>query len=497
MLYIFFLIISTILTSCEYRTSTPLTDNTSGTADLYTVTDPVTDNAAVTSQGNDYPIVLVHGFLGWGRDEMGSFFGHYYWGGYDDLQEILKDAGHDCYTAAVGPFSSNWDRACELYAQIKGTTVDYGLAHSKKYGHKRFGKDFTGKALIGDWGTPGNNRKIHLIAHSQGGVTVRLFAQLLEQGFPDEKTADYSGQLPVSPLFTGSDGTKNLVCSISTMMSIHNGATMILGIDKLFPSGFVNILTTLIKKMGMDTTGTTNKIYDFKLEQFGISGRQKNESFAQYLARINTAVNSFINNNQKDICFWDDSPEGSRENNTWILAQNNIYYFSYAGLASHPSSSWYMRDNGEYYHLPDSDMSPISVATSVFAGAYTCNDSRYKGLLRAGDGDFYGMALKDRVVIDSSWWPNDGMANTIVQNGPWLYPDSYSGKKDTITGWDGNTIPAKGVWNYFGILQGIDHMDIIGMELSPYLKDQHPKNVISHIEDWYIEKAVFLKTLPQ
>ncbi|TYZ66215.1 hypothetical protein PybrP1_011866, partial [[Pythium] brassicae (nom. inval.)] len=65
---------------------------------------------AVLAQ-NKYPIVLVHGFSGWGRDEL---LGLKYWGGIQgDLQEQLKAQGYTVYTAAVGPFSSNWDRACE------------------------------------------------------------------------------------------------------------------------------------------------------------------------------------------------------------------------------------------------------------------------------------------------------------------------------------------------------------------------------------------------
>ena len=33
---------------------------------------------------NSHPIILMHGFMGWGRDEMA---GYYYWGGFTDLEE--------------------------------------------------------------------------------------------------------------------------------------------------------------------------------------------------------------------------------------------------------------------------------------------------------------------------------------------------------------------------------------------------------------------------
>ena len=61
---------------------------------------------------NKYPIILVHGFMGWGREEMGSYR---YWGGKNDIEQQLKDRGYQVYTANVGPLSSNWDRAIELY----------------------------------------------------------------------------------------------------------------------------------------------------------------------------------------------------------------------------------------------------------------------------------------------------------------------------------------------------------------------------------------------
>ena len=52
---------------------------------------------------------------------MGSYR---YWGGKNDIEQQLKDRGYQVYTANVGPLSSNWDRAIELYYQIKGGEVD-------------------------------------------------------------------------------------------------------------------------------------------------------------------------------------------------------------------------------------------------------------------------------------------------------------------------------------------------------------------------------------
>ena len=68
-------------------------------------------------QQNNYPIILVNGFAGWGREEM---LGVKYWGGVHDIQEDLKRNGYTVHTAPVGPVSSNWDRACELHKLAVG-----------------------------------------------------------------------------------------------------------------------------------------------------------------------------------------------------------------------------------------------------------------------------------------------------------------------------------------------------------------------------------------
>ena len=77
---------------------------------------------------NQHPIILVHGFMGWGRDEMGSYR---YWGGKNDIENELIKNGFEVYTSNVGPVSSNWDRAVELFYQIKGGQVDLAKYYSK------------------------------------------------------------------------------------------------------------------------------------------------------------------------------------------------------------------------------------------------------------------------------------------------------------------------------------------------------------------------------
>ena len=42
---------------------------------------------------------------------------------------------------------------------------------------------------------------MHLVGHSMGGETIRMLAQLLENGDADERNASRGGD--ISPLFTG------------------------------------------------------------------------------------------------------------------------------------------------------------------------------------------------------------------------------------------------------------------------------------------------------
>jgi triacylglycerol lipase len=91
-------------------------DTTDFESDRATSADELTDAdlpELLSSDGNHYPIVLVHGLFGWGGTEV---LGLNYWGGFSSLRDILNNAGYKVYTPSIGPVASNWDRACELYA---------------------------------------------------------------------------------------------------------------------------------------------------------------------------------------------------------------------------------------------------------------------------------------------------------------------------------------------------------------------------------------------
>ena len=166
----------------------------------------------------NYPYVFVHGLMGWG--EYDFYYDLFpYWGmfGGELLGKIEKN-GYECYGASVSGTASAWDRACELYAQLTGTVVDYGKAHSERCGHDRYGKDFSGKAMLEKWDS---ENKINLLGHSFGGATMRVFATLMAKG--DEAEISATSSDDISPFFTG--GKSDWIYSLTSLAAPHNGTT--------------------------------------------------------------------------------------------------------------------------------------------------------------------------------------------------------------------------------------------------------------------------------
>jgi triacylglycerol lipase len=397
---------------------------------------PPLESAGKVGQGadraNEYPIVLVHGLLGFGRDEL---FGFKYWGGFVDLQEELRQAGYETHTAAVGPISSIWDRACELYACIKGGRADYGEAHSALFGHRRYGRSYPG--LYREWGEvdpqTATVRKIHLVCHSLGGPTARTLVQLLEQGSPFPGQGDH-------PLFQGG---RSWVASITTISSPHDGTTYAYRYDwdeSLIKPAFALLISI--------SSSSPELYYDFKLDQWGLT-RRPGEDFRSYRERV---IHSDIWSRSRDTAYWGGSPEGAMELNGWVGAQASVYYFSWSTEAT-------FRDPLSGTQVPEIGVTGRLAIIARFIGSYSPED--------AGD-----------LPIDSSWWQNDGIVNTCSMDGPSL------GSTDRIQRYNGTPVP--GVWNYLGLLESTDHLDVIGIPVAD-----------RDLKEWYLSVAALLASLPE
>lgn len=253
------------------------------------------------------PIIMVHGLGGFGPGEM---LGFNYWGGIDNIPQYLTSSGYPAFAAKVGPFSSNWDRAVELYYYIKGGYVDYGEFHSSRFGHDRKKSRYY-PGIYPQWDAA---HPIHLLGHSMGGITVRKLLTLLEKGDATEK------QDPThAGLFDG--GRVGWVRSITTVSTPHNGATLTYELLPDWTPFVRNLVTTAAALAGADVN--IKGIYDFSLEQWGLE-QQPDESFASYAARVGNSRIWTTN----DYSGFDVTPESAIDESLVDLDSKNVYYFS-------------------------------------------------------------------------------------------------------------------------------------------------------------------------
>lgn len=371
---------------------------------------PARHSATQRSSGN-IPIIMVHGLGGFGPGEMFGFY--HYWGGVDNIPAYLTDNGYPAYEAKVGPVSSNWDRAVELYYYIKGGYVDYGKFHSSHFGHaQKKVKYYPG--VYPEWDAA---HPVHLLGHSMGGITVRKLVSLLEQGNAAERTD------PAHAAVFNGDKT-GWVRSVTTISTPHNGATLYyLLLDGGIP--FVRKLVTSVAALAGIVPGI-EKIYDFSLEQWGLE-QQPGESWNAYAQRVE---DSGIWNTE-DYSGHDVTPEAAL---TAEPDSRNVYYFSFTTKAS-------VRGLLTGWEYPRLDMNPVLMPVA------------FPSPIFMGLGN-YIRNLPGRIVIDSKWWPNDGAANTYGMSGP---------AGSIIKPYNPNLPLEKGVWNHVGVYNGYDHFDVIGI----------------------------------
>ncbi|MEI3160522.1 MAG: S-layer homology domain-containing protein [Oscillospiraceae bacterium] len=396
--------------------------------------------AAATDQtcpsSKDDPVVFVHGLMGWGQ-RAGINAVLPYWGmTTGSLTSYLNSLGYETYSATVGPISSAWDRACELYAQLTGTTVDYGAAHAAAHDHARYGITYD-QPLFSGWGT---KHAVNLVGHSFGGATTRQFLELMANGSAEEVAAAKAAGTAPSPLFTG--GKSSWVHSMTEIAAPHNGTTFIESNGTIMDVA-TNLAETLAKGFGITEI---KNLYDFQLEQFGIY-KDPNETVLETLQRVFST--DFMSHN--DNAFLDLTIDKSLEINDGIGIEPNVYYFSYAGNQT-------VQDPVSGNYIPSAKM-----WTLFYPGAY--NMGKYYDKYTAGG--FY---------IDKSWRPNDGMVNTVSAFYP-IHSDGTCLTKDGKQGWtnyDGysNINFQPGIW-YVMPVQSFDHIQFVGGMLNGSLVKTH------------------------
>lgn len=373
----------------------------------------------------DYPYIFVHGMGGWAPS--GSYYSlSPYWGGGllpgsdTDIIRILNENGIEAYAPAVGPLSSAWDRACELYAQLTGTVVDYGEAHSTAHGHERYGYSYVGKATMGEpWDL---KEKINLVGHSFGGATVRLFTSLLAFGDADEIAATGDD---TSPLFTG--GHDDCVHSCITLSAPHNGSQVA---NMLVDPGFTMALMATVLNMIGTVFGNEFLVFSFQLGHMGLTPKQDgSRAFISF-----DGIRSYYKSN--DNCGYDMTLRGAAELNEKIKLSPNTYYYSYT-----TENTWDVSE----LELPDKGLSIIFYISSM--------------MLASTKGK-----TVDGIKIEGDWALNDGIVPLASARYPSCDAETALNYEAELE--NGNKIKP-GRWYYFETMTGMDHFDFCGTKDYP------------------------------
>ncbi|KAJ3103344.1 hypothetical protein HDU97_010249 [Phlyctochytrium planicorne] len=408
---------------------------------------------------NSYPIVLVHGFAGFGKPLLNSLN---YWGGIGgDTKSYLESLGYTVFVADMGPVSSNWERACELYAQIKGTRVDYGALRSKTYGFQRYGRDYTGRGFMPDWGSA-PDKKVHLLTHSMGGPTANMLLTLLAEGHKGETDATTDGSL--SELFRSTKaqygnggGASKFVSAVLNLAAPHRGTTLD---DLITGLGLTNLLVDAI----VGVVNVLPGLYDIKLDHWGLKWDYERENIGAFINRL-------LSSNwakSKSTSLFDLSVKGVYDPiNSWIKVQPDIYYFSSQSYATLPNLI-----TGTQF--PELTVTPLFQPLSLLMGSTPLSF----------------------LPNPSDWYKNDGVVNLVSMS----HPPCADNKVDFNWGdidmtddgrswWGGNAAPSrptKGIYQVVGpVMSGYDHLDVTGtFSLSPakaYVIARNAASILSSV----------------
>lgn len=372
----------------------------------------------------DYPYIFVHGMGGWGTADP-YYSQSPYWGGGlingsdSDIIKILNEKGVEAYAASVGGLSSAWDRACELYAQLTGTVVDYGEAHSKAHNHDRFGESYVGETLMPE---PWNAEdKINIVGHSFGGATVRLFTSLLAYGCEDELAA--TGE-ETSEFFKGGH---NSVHSCITLSAPHNGSQVAnIIVDPKLPLLAISFAINVVGMFNLEVMP-----FGLHLGHFALTAKEGEER-AKFSPK---AIYNFYKAN--DNCGYDLTIRGAAELNEKIKAAPETYYYSYSTAATEPTGLCGRQE-----------------AIDTVSGIFTISSK----MIALTEG-----TTIDGIKIEGDWAVNDG----IVPLASALYPlDEKDNAYDYEEALKEDSVE-RGKWYYLDTMHGMDHFDFCGTEDYP------------------------------
>jgi len=428
-------------------------------------------------------IVLVHGLAGWGPDEMlgfnyfGMFFGNpdnsykagIFGGNEKSIKYIMKQnsRGYPVYVASVGPFSANHERACELYAQIRGLRTDYGATRAALTGTDRYAKvgskqDYSTKTpWLPNWGTAGNTDRVICIGHSMGAPTCRMLERLMQVGKADETSSDRS------ELFRTDLNRASAFKAVITVSGVNDGSTM----QAKFGPGIMNAIKNVL--VALDTVATaagqafhwddTNgvSVYDFDLSHHTALEKTAGESFSHWRDRVFTSTEFTSNYNY--FAHSDLSPSSQRNfNNAGKRGYANTKYLAISTSRTGACIYW------PWDQCPSVSMELIMQPTALAAGNLDSVCDMYDSTMCFGDSDEENDGLVSRIatrgphtgtLLAGTTSPMSMLKKTICDwHCPWPFGSSCCSSHEE------NDWPnmATGQWYYLDF--SYDHLQSVGWQ---------------------------------
>ncbi|MGH6935184.1 MAG: lipase [Methylocella sp.] len=379
-------------------------------------------------------IVFVPGLFGWGPGELGGFP---YWG--DALKQFEKTR-FKTHWVKCGPISSFHDRACEVFAHIKGTKVDYGAEHSTAERHAQTSRDFTGQGLVPDWS---ESNPVILIGHSAGAQTCLKLQQLLAEKF-------WRADL-------GVDSTENWIEAIICVSGVINGSTLTYmfcdettGRLKRASSFLVQSALKFIEtiRLAARPIHDLGQDYDLYLDQWIGKANATRDELLAFFEKNRRFVEG------EDNLAFDLSLQGCRKANQKFKTGNKTYYFTLVTHATHEEGLLGLP------FLPKTQRPDKSMSVLLKGPA------QFQSLRRAFSPPISTWGVGD-LVIDK-WHENDGAVSSISERFPFTAGAHPLGGEG-IFGREPRTIE-KGKW-YFEDTESVtgvrfDHFDpVIGARL--------------------------------
>ncbi|DAZ97313.1 TPA: hypothetical protein N0F65_003677 [Lagenidium giganteum] len=279
-------------------------------------------NASTTTR---FPVVLIHGVFGYGKTK--PFFNTWppYW-----PEKELHEMNPNHVFVDLGMISSDYDRACELFHQLRGGRVDYGEEHSKKTKHSRYGETYE-RALHPNWSA---DNPVHLVGHSFGATTaIELYQLLCEDAFGVGSNHKWVRSIvSIAGPLTGS--------TVTHMVGLHDAQVMRRG-SVLHMIGFV--LAYYYKFY--NRFPVFKKVFDFRMPQWS------NESYWQLTSprgNINTTC---------DMAVHSALPARRIERNSQLKHMNKLYLMS---IATSPRS----------FHFPKAEVATFAVMVLFAIGKF-------------------------------------------------------------------------------------------------------------------------------